>query len=330
MADQVTIYRWDDPGAPQITNASRKPSEIMSLLKACLVDGYGTKQGLGWSIVEENISSATPYISFRNAGSGGVSYFYANNDNTGEFCRVKSFVEYIDKDSNNKGTFEYAFRNLYNYSQTPNYQWILIGTNKAFWFIQTHPAFTTNYWQSAGNGNYIIHCGDFCSIFPSDPCTYTQICGNGAASDRDNNNWTNMLPYTITLGRNTCTNLYALDNTDSNKSYALNSALGTGGFVASSDVAGVDFAPPQINVIADVWLKLGTDASTYYQHAGAPNDPNFPMLRGRVAGLFISDQTGWRIEAFPVIKNINGSDYLQMPEAISGASAVWIKLDEWQ
>ena len=59
MASPVTIYRWDDVGAPQIVDG--KPSEYMNMLKKCLVEGYGSKASLGWTVVDDIASP--PFLS---------------------------------------------------------------------------------------------------------------------------------------------------------------------------------------------------------------------------------------------------------------------------
>lgn len=75
MGLPVTVYRWDDDGAPQITN--RTPSEMVDVLKKVLVTGYGTKASLGWNIAFEDVG--TQKIAFRNnttLGSGGYVQFW--------------------------------------------------------------------------------------------------------------------------------------------------------------------------------------------------------------------------------------------------------------
>jgi len=42
----VTVYRWDDPSAPILNYAA---GSMIAILNACLVTGYGTKAGAGWS-----------------------------------------------------------------------------------------------------------------------------------------------------------------------------------------------------------------------------------------------------------------------------------------
>lgn len=55
----VKVYRWDDEGAPQVESAA---GSIKTILKACLVTGYGEgnkrKEGLGWEMAFEKTQEA--------------------------------------------------------------------------------------------------------------------------------------------------------------------------------------------------------------------------------------------------------------------------------
>lgn len=63
--EPVICYKSTDDGAPQLNYASRTAGDIKAILKACLVTGYGTKSGAGWTISEEVGSVcvfASPYV----------------------------------------------------------------------------------------------------------------------------------------------------------------------------------------------------------------------------------------------------------------------------
>lgn len=47
----VKYYSWQDAQAPQLSNAD---GVIKTILKACLVTGYGSKQGAGWTALFED------------------------------------------------------------------------------------------------------------------------------------------------------------------------------------------------------------------------------------------------------------------------------------
>lgn len=82
MGLPVTVYRWDDAGAPQLSKGI-KPSELINVLKKCLVDGYGSKQGAGWSVPFMDLASNQ--IVFRNStlqGSGSFVKFWPRSAGT--------------------------------------------------------------------------------------------------------------------------------------------------------------------------------------------------------------------------------------------------------
>jgi len=63
-----TIYYSDDAGAPVLTNGQ---DAFYQVLKACLIDGYGSKAAAGWSVVYDDWA-ASGHASFTNAGQSGV------------------------------------------------------------------------------------------------------------------------------------------------------------------------------------------------------------------------------------------------------------------
>lgn len=328
MADTVTVYRWDDVDAPQITNASRKPSDVMKIMKACLVDGYGSKSGAGWSVVEDQIATAAPYASFRNAGSSGAVLVRADNDNTGSSFSVRAHQEYTDLNNFAKESKWFGAANAASYGQSPTRKWILIATNKAFWFLQMHPSYENINYINRNNTNntWVFFAGDIYSVFNNDPCTFTLIGGQNDVDISTSSSYSNTLPYTLTQSSNTCTTLYGLDNSSTAQLHNLICALGQNNF--NSGLVSAD--PPGINVTADVFLRaVASPSESTYQNSPQNNNA-YPILRGRLPGLFISDQSGWKDTPFPNIQTISGSPYLQIFDGWDDASAAWIKLDTWQ
>lgn len=63
-----TVYYYDDPGAPVISSAQ---DGFYQILRACLVDGYGSKPAAGWSVVYDDWA-ASGNFSIENAAQTGV------------------------------------------------------------------------------------------------------------------------------------------------------------------------------------------------------------------------------------------------------------------
>lgn len=53
VSEPVLMYSSTDTSAPQINYAARAAGDVKTVLKACLVTGYGTKQGAGWTMQNE-------------------------------------------------------------------------------------------------------------------------------------------------------------------------------------------------------------------------------------------------------------------------------------
>lgn len=53
VSEPVKRFKSTDAGAPQINYNARVSGDVKTVLKACLVTGYGAKASAGWSIVNE-------------------------------------------------------------------------------------------------------------------------------------------------------------------------------------------------------------------------------------------------------------------------------------
>ena len=75
-----TVYRWDDPGAPDLSalHPSNNERDLMyfhTVLKACLVTGYGAKAAAGWTMPhEETTPTGNRFVLTNAASSGSLLY----------------------------------------------------------------------------------------------------------------------------------------------------------------------------------------------------------------------------------------------------------------
>lgn len=58
----VKVYKSTDKHAPVINHADRRAGDVKTVLKACLVTGYGDKEGAGWLIEGETDVQASFYV----------------------------------------------------------------------------------------------------------------------------------------------------------------------------------------------------------------------------------------------------------------------------
>lgn len=82
MARTPTVYRWDDPGAPDLSalhpsNNERDLMHFHTVLKACLVTGYGAKAAAGWTMPHEETTvdgDGNRFVLTNAAVSGSLLY----------------------------------------------------------------------------------------------------------------------------------------------------------------------------------------------------------------------------------------------------------------
>lgn len=69
----VRLYSSADAGAPQLSGAS---GDLVAVLDACLVNGYGSKPGAGWT---KDYASITLRAAYRQGAGGRGHYFYLDD-----------------------------------------------------------------------------------------------------------------------------------------------------------------------------------------------------------------------------------------------------------
>lgn len=146
-----TVYRWDDAEAPvaQMNNTS-----MISLLRACLVDGYGEKQGAGFTL--EYINAAGTIAAFRNnpiTGTGLYLQVDAENYATAGSYYIQGY-ETMSSESVGLGPMStYAHYAATGNSTTAGRPWILIADDRFFYFL---------VWESLGTApvkTSVTDCG---------------------------------------------------------------------------------------------------------------------------------------------------------------------------
>ena len=319
MASPVTIYRWDDVGAPQIVDG--KPSEYMNMLKKCLVEGYGSKASLGWSVVDDIASP--PFLSLRNntalGGSGGVAVFSALDDVAGTNIKAFGCQDYASKDSQSRKSYYFPIsRN--SSGQYLNNKWIIIGTAKSFYFF-AFSEYLVNTGENRVRTNITISCfmGDMNSIYPNDPAPFIAFSGGVNTMTA---NWTQLLFYKF--GESTPLSIMLinqLDGTDASLPASLFSVFGNYYYVQ-----GIHDGPANITALFPIYICMG-DIPLYGSSSYQNN--NFPYVRATLPGAFVANSPGHRGEAMPVIKELDGVSYYLLPSANSQTGCCWINLEEW-
>ena len=138
----VKVYRWDDEGAPQVESAA---GSIKTILKACLVTGYGEgnkrKDGLGWEMAFEKTQEAC----FRSTHPKATKWWLGVDDSKyGERARYVDLCGLLEPTSAKAGKVKQKVSNssefcnfIYkkNYNSRDKIQWVVVGNERAFTLI---------------------------------------------------------------------------------------------------------------------------------------------------------------------------------------------------
>ena len=160
----VKVYRWDDEGAPKVLPAE---GDIKTILKACLVTGYGEnenrKEPLGWEMLFENGNDAC-FRSKHDKSTKWALGVHGKADYGG--CNVVALKNPV---SAKKGEIEVAWesgRRKFAYAyyngldRQSQIKWVVVGHERTFLLVIL-------------NGNYSTICphlyfGDFPSLAAAD------------------------------------------------------------------------------------------------------------------------------------------------------------------
>ena len=177
----VTVYRWDDPDAPVLSNPSA--GSLIGVLDACLVNGYTGKSGAGWT----KAFSGTKLAAYRQ-GAGSMCYLRVY-DGTGTFkVRMRGYESMTDIDTggNPFPTTTQLASGVYaaiGTSTTPaNKPWIVVADNKRFYLWVGASLTTAVDISTSTTWQALFFFGDIISFRPGD--TYCcQIMGSDSASN---------------------------------------------------------------------------------------------------------------------------------------------------
>lgn len=131
----VSVYQSSDVGAPQLTNAS---GSLIAILDACLVNGYGSKAGAGWT----KPYASSNLIGGYQQGAGSNGFICQVDDSAGTVARIRGF-ETMSAINVGAGQFPYdiqlsggAYMIKHDGGSGNGYVrgWTIIATEKAFYF----------------------------------------------------------------------------------------------------------------------------------------------------------------------------------------------------
>jgi hypothetical protein len=321
MGLPVTVYRWDDAGAPQLVE--RRPSELITILKKCLVEGYGTKSPLGWTAPFEDVQNRK--IVFRNSptdGSGGVLRFADFNTDD----RVGGTVIYTHGKIANS-VDEVLPLHVYNsiFAQTVNNtQWVIIGTSRSFYLIVNN---TSKPMASGTSGSGTWWFGDLDPSLPYDQST--MMAFYASTNNTGGTGWNLSLDY-LSNGSGQVV-LGDANNDIYSAEYQLYLPMDGAKLYSQTSASNSQGVPVTNLFLAPVLVKLKT------LNSGTKDafdtlirfSESRPVIRGAIAGLYEFAQGGYSDQPWPQIHTQQGRSYWIIRQGHVGSCNVCIDLDTW-
>lgn len=312
----VTVYRWDDAGAPQLTNG--KPSEIIDILKKCLVEGYGTKAGAGWSIAFENAPIFK--IAFRNStteASGGFVQFWSvlgtDTDSGNMRFRGAKSMTALDVFIDAQYQMQFSINTTLDY-------WVLMATSAGFWFF-TGLSLLSPSMSSISKGFFFV--GDYDAVTSNDPGRFVNIMHN-TINDMTSSSWSFSFDVSI-IGGSTLCKIYDTDGSSNFINYKMDQRY------LSGNTAGVNTngVPTGDRVFFNPSIVSSVSDPDGLDRTGVINTNSIvqPFIRGGIPGLLNSPSTGYNNQPWPVIETINGQQHMLMPGFRFGRN--WINMETW-
>lgn len=314
MGLPVTVYRYTDAGAPQLTSGT--PSEWINILKKVLIEGYGSKAPLGWTLEFENAGAYK--AAFRNSvadgGTGGYVQFWSSNGgnaaNTGMNFQTAASMTALDM------FVKPGYGRQLSYNALVK-GWEIIGTSRGFYII---PHYTANLLIANPSGNiysqaYFI--GDLQSPIVNDAGAFTIVsglstAGNVYSSSSVGINIQGLSLYCIT---------YSADGGASSYFYSFSRLH------ANTTVLDGNAESLGINHIMTPLLITGSQASADGNGVPQNNSLVTPYCRGVLPGLYMSTFAGYRSENWPIELAKDGVVWVLM--RAYGYTGMWIKTGSW-
>lgn len=310
MGLPVTVYRYTDPGAPQLVNAT--PSEWINILKKCLVEGYGDKQPLGWTLEFEN--AAAYKVAFRNSladgGSGGYFQFWSSNgaDTIGGTCYFNAALSMSALDSFIKPI---GLRPLK--TSTVGKGWEIIGTSRGFYIIQHRTVAPMTMFTTTQDQQISYFIGDIQSFIANDMAAFTIVSSNN--NDGDNSG----LSYTlVNLASNSILSarLYASDGSANYSFYKGNFTFPK---VSTPVTEGAETIGAQ-HIMLPILVSLAFNSTNNLSQV-------LPTARGIIPGLHESSFCGYKDTVWPVDVDINGEIFTLLRGYYT--NNLWISTGNW-
>lgn len=163
----VTVYRSTDTGAPQLTNTA---GSLKTVLKACLVEGYGSQASLGWEMKAEDTTSAV----FRSKDPKASNTALQIKNTGTSYADPAMLVEPAGLDQAKKVVADADRRFQYWRIPLTSNKWMLIGHSRAFALLVKGSTRSRLFWFGDFPSTAAGDTGN-CAMFYTSDGTYDQM-----------------------------------------------------------------------------------------------------------------------------------------------------------
>lgn len=149
----VKIYRWDDANAVRLD----KTANCMQMIfKSCLVTGYGSKQGAGWT---SEFDGTVNGVTVLRAKQGVEQDFYLRL--SGDIGTEMTAQVYTAMTDANTGTLKLQCDTPFKYAiANSTGKWLLLATERSFWFFCEQHYTSDNIKSKPSKTGAWFFCGD--------------------------------------------------------------------------------------------------------------------------------------------------------------------------
>lgn len=328
MSLPVTVYRWDDPGAPQLQN--RTYAEWLEILRKCLVDGYGTKQPAGWSVILDD--AANNYMIFKTGDNvpgypGGCMWLSAKNKNgsNNEIMQVRTAP--VISLSNPDWASVPGVSYLYSWGGSYATKWIVIATAVSFYILTS-----SDYKPKMAQGTYehpAFGIGSIDSFYVNDVNGFGILTVH-TNSDNISASWQFSIGFT---GNGSLVGRYGqVTGEDTRKTHEINLVCPDSLSLTTSHNGEGSPNPiySKMTIVIDAY-SASNPTDTYKDSEGVLFKDSLlqPQVRGQFPGLLVSSSAAYSDAIFPVTKVINGAEHYLVPNPHNGACSYWINAESW-
>lgn len=147
----VEVYRWDDVGAPVLNKTA---GCMMNIFKSCLVTGYGTKAGAGWTMP---FGDAAGVKVLRPEVGAETDFYLRLSADTGSKMSAQIYLNMTDTDT---GDLKLQCNSPFKYGVCENVsmRWLLVASSRGVWFFNEQ-SFNLSLVPLSRSGTY-FYSGD--------------------------------------------------------------------------------------------------------------------------------------------------------------------------